>query len=70
MTPSTAPRHRVLVDAETLVERAHTVTLIAEAMTADPAWHAEGDLGRRRVAKRLAFVRWRRRVAGRSERDG
>ncbi len=59
MTVST-PTHRTLVDAETLIERAHVVALISEGLRISEAWKQDGDLVRRRVAKRLAFQRWRR----------
>jgi hypothetical protein len=51
-------RHRALLDHETLVERTYTVSVIVDAMRADPAWRDSGDILRRRVAKRFAFAMW------------
>ena len=51
--------HRVVVDAETLVERTHNVALIVDALLQDPVWTDDGDIGRRRTARRIAYQRWR-----------
>ncbi len=52
-------RHCVVVDAETLIERTHAVALIADALLQDPVWTGDGDIGRRRTARRIAYQRWR-----------
>lgn len=51
-------RPTVIFDEETLVDRAHAVALIAEGLRYDAAWKDDGDLGRRRAAKRINFARW------------
>lgn len=67
-----AVTHREILDAETLVERTHAVAVIAEAMQMDRGvWDDAGDLGRRRAARRIAWMRWLvRRGAVGEGRDG
>lgn len=55
---TTTITHRVLLDVETLVERAHAAALIVEGLRGKDGWKDDGDLARRRAAKRLAFMRW------------
>lgn len=54
-----ALRPTTLLDAETLVDRAHEVALIAESLRLNPVWTDAGDTGRRTCAHRIAFARWR-----------
>lgn len=54
---SAEPRHRVLLDAETLVTRTHAAAMISDGLRSEPAWRDDGEAGRRQVARRIAYVK-------------
>jgi hypothetical protein len=48
-----------LTDSETLVERANHVAMAVQALRERSVWDDIGDTGRRVLAKRLLFARFR-----------
>lgn len=49
----------LLADRDVRMERLELVTMSVSALGMDPVWTDLGDTGRRRLARRLQFQRWR-----------
>lgn len=55
----TAIRAVEVAERDIRVIRSELIAVSVEALSMDAVWNEEGDMGRRRLAKRLQFQRWR-----------
>ncbi len=62
MTSIDALYHRELVDRQTRLERIELVKALIDGLKIDPAFVNDGDVKRRKAAKRMAFTMHRLNV--------